>query len=134
MGLAAGGRVVCIRIETSGGKRQFAVIVPRKHVGFVTVVECGRLRTRMRSITYGRTGRGGTRSRSGGVPSRGIPRLAGQHTGYLARQIYDAVDGRRLPLTESHRKRFAPLVFEDVLGVTDYLARIGWNPPVITAP
>jgi cytochrome c553 len=69
-----------------------------------------------------------------GDEARGIPRLAGQHAGYLARQIYDAVDGRRLPLTESHRKRFAPLVFEDVLGLTDYLARIGWTPPLNTAP
>ena len=58
---------------------------------------------------------------------RGIPRLAGQHSGYLARQIYDAVDGRRPPLARSHGKRFAPLVFEEVRGLTDYLARIGWN-------
>ena len=58
-----------------------------------------------------------------------IPRLAGQHAGYLARQIYDAVDGRRPVLAKSHGKRFAPLVFEDVLGLTDYLARIGWQAP-----
>lgn len=58
---------------------------------------------------------------------RGIPRLAGQHAAYVARQIYDAVDGRRPPLAHSHGKRFAPLQFEEVLGLTDYLARIGWN-------
>jgi cytochrome c553 len=58
---------------------------------------------------------------------RGMPRLSGQHAGYLARQIYDAVDGRRPPLARSHGKRFAPLQFEEVLGLTDYLARIGWN-------
>ncbi|MEO8019779.1 MAG: c-type cytochrome [Pseudomonadota bacterium] len=58
---------------------------------------------------------------------REIPRLSGQHAAYLARQIYDAVDGRRLPLTRSHRKRFAPFAFEDVAGLTDFLARIGWQ-------
>lgn len=62
-----------------------------------------------------------------GDDARGIPRIAGQHAAYLARQIYDAVDGRRPPLARSHGKRFAPLDFEDVLGLTDYLARIGWN-------
>jgi cytochrome c553 len=56
-----------------------------------------------------------------------IPRLAGQHAAYLARQIYDAVDGRRPPLTRSHASRFAPLDFEEVLGLSDYLARIGWS-------
>ena len=56
-----------------------------------------------------------------------IPRIAGQHAGYLARQIYDAVDGRRPALAKSHGKRFEPLGFEDVLGLTDYIARMGWN-------
>ena len=64
-----------------------------------------------------------------GDGDKGIPRLSGQHAGYLARQIYDAVDARRLPLAETHRKRFVPLDFEQVLGLTDYLSRIGWNPP-----
>ncbi len=62
-----------------------------------------------------------------GDDRRGIPRLAGQHAAYLARQIYDAVDGRRPPLTQSHAKHFAALDFEDVLGLSDYLARIGWS-------
>jgi len=64
-----------------------------------------------------------------GDGDKGIPRLSGQHAGYLARQIYDAVDARRLPLAETHRKRFVPLDFEEVLGLTDYLSRIGWSPP-----
>ena len=63
-----------------------------------------------------------------GDGDKGIPRLSGQHAAYLARQIYDAVDARRLPLAETHRKRFVPLDFEQVLGLTDYLSRIGWNP------
>lgn len=57
-----------------------------------------------------------------------VPRLAGQHAGYLARQIYDAVDNRRPALSASHRKRLVPLTFEEVLGLTDYLSRIGWTP------
>jgi len=68
-----------------------------------------------------------------GDGARGIPRLAGQHAAYLARQIYDAVDARRLPLTETHRKRLVHLDFEQVLGLTDYLSRIGWNPPAESA-
>jgi cytochrome c553 len=68
-----------------------------------------------------------------GDDARGIPRLSGQHAGYLARQIYDAVDARRLPLAETHRKRLVHLDFEEVLGLTDYLSRIGWNLPAETA-
>jgi cytochrome c553 len=62
-----------------------------------------------------------------GNGSRGIPRIAGQHAGYLMRQIYDAVDGRRPPLTQSHKKILEPLVFEEVLGLADYVARMGWS-------
>ena len=60
-----------------------------------------------------------------------IPRLAGQHAAYLARQVYDAVDGRRPPLSRSHGKRLQGFDFADVQGLTDYLARIGWNPPAV---
>ena len=62
-----------------------------------------------------------------GDDKKGIPRLAGQHSGYLARQIYDAVDKRRPALARTHGKRFAPLDYQDVLGLTDFLARIGWS-------
>jgi cytochrome c553 len=62
--------------------------------------------------------------RADGNGETGVPRLAGQHSGYLIRQIYDTVDGRRPPLMGSHRRRFSRLTFEDVLGLGDYLARI----------
>ena len=62
-----------------------------------------------------------------GSDAKEIPRLAGQHAAYLARQIYDAVDGRRPELTRSHGKRLESLDFEGVLGLSDYLARIGWQ-------
>lgn len=61
-----------------------------------------------------------------GDDRKAIPRIAGQHEGYLMRQIYDAVDGRRPPLSGTHRKRLAPLSFEEVQGVSDYIARMGW--------
>lgn len=60
-----------------------------------------------------------------GNDQQGIPRLAAQHSGYLARQIYDAVDGRRPMLANSHRRRFADLDFQQVQGLADYLSRIG---------
>jgi cytochrome c553 len=62
-----------------------------------------------------------------GSDTKEIPRLAGQHAAYLARQIYDAVDGRRPELTRSHGKRLESLDFEDVRALTDYLSRIPWK-------
>jgi cytochrome c553 len=50
---------------------------------------------------------------------RGVPRLAGQHYGYLLRQMYDAVDGRRPALPRLHSERIAPLDFEQVRAVSD---------------
>jgi cytochrome c553 len=62
-----------------------------------------------------------------GDAARGVPRLAGQHYAYLMRQMYDAVDGRRPALPRLHSQRIAPLDFEQVRAVSDYLARIGWQ-------
>jgi len=61
-----------------------------------------------------------------GDAAHGVPRLAGQHYAYLMRQMYDAVDGRRPSLPQLHSKRIAPLDFEQVRAVADYLSRIGW--------
>lgn len=63
---------------------------------------------------------------AGGDPSRGIPLLAGQHYGYLMRQMYDAVDGRRPALPRLHSERIAPLDFQQVRAISDFLARVGW--------
>jgi cytochrome c553 len=62
-----------------------------------------------------------------GSAKKGIPRLAGQHANYLMRQMYDAVEGRRPPLTRTHEKMLAPLDYEQLLGLTDYLSRLGWK-------
>jgi cytochrome c553 len=64
-----------------------------------------------------------------GDASRAIPRLAGQHYGYLVRQMYDAVDGRRPTLQLVHPRRIEPLDFEQVRAVADYLSRIEWVAP-----
>jgi cytochrome c553 len=62
-----------------------------------------------------------------GDADRGVPRLGGQHYGYLMRQMYDAVDGRRPALPRLHSQRIAPLDFEQVRAVSDFLARVGLN-------
>lgn len=72
-----------------------------------------------------------------GDSSRGIPLLAGQHYAYLMRQMYDAVDGRRPALPRLHSQRIAPLDFQQVRALSDYLSRIGWPadaPAVSTTP
>lgn len=51
------------------------------------------------------------------------PRLAGQHYGYLLRQMYDAVDGRRPNFSGDHVKRLAKLDRDDFVGVADFLSR-----------
>lgn len=73
------------------------------------------------SSCHGKNGEGDDR--------RGVPRLSGQHAGYLARQLYDAIDGRRPVLATSHRKRFVKLDFQEVQGLADYLARLGGQEP-----
>lgn len=58
-----------------------------------------------------------------GDAARGVPRLAGQHHGYLRRQVQDAVEGRRPRLQGSHGARFAPLTAAEIDGLADYLSR-----------
>jgi cytochrome c553 len=62
-----------------------------------------------------------------GDAKHSVPRLAGQHYGYLVRQMYDAVDGRRPTLQLVHSKKIEPLDFEQVRAVADYLSRVGWQ-------
>ncbi|MEO8065185.1 MAG: c-type cytochrome [Pseudomonadota bacterium] len=66
-----------------------------------------------------------------GKEGENVPRLGGQHAGYLVRQIYDTVDGRRPMLSRSHTQRFSSYEFEEVLALSDYLARVGWKNDVI---
>lgn len=69
-----------------------------------------------------------------GDAKRAVPRLGGQHYAYLMRQMYDAVDGRRLNLDRIHAQKIKPLDFEQVRAVSDYLARIEWVGTAETSP
>jgi cytochrome c553 len=62
-----------------------------------------------------------------GDAQNAVPRLGGQHYGYLVRQMYDAVDGRRPTLQAVHPRKIEPLDFEQVRAVADYLSRIDWS-------
>jgi cytochrome c553 len=63
-------------------------------------------------------------ARGEGDDAETVPMLAGQHPGYLLRQMYDSVDGRRPSLAQLHAKRIKPLDFEQLRAIADYLARI----------
>jgi cytochrome c553 len=52
-----------------------------------------------------------------------IPRLAGQHYGYLIRQIEDTLDQRRPTLAPAHLPLIEDLEFEQVRGLMDFLSR-----------
>jgi cytochrome c553 len=62
--------------------------------------------------------------RAEGDDGKLIPRLAGQHYGYLLRQMYDAVDGRRPSMLRSHSPRIVELDFQQVRGLADFLSRV----------
>jgi cytochrome c553 len=62
-------------------------------------------------------------TRAEGSDAKGVPRLGGQHYGYLLRQMYDSVDGRRPNLSPTHRGEIGPLSFEEVKALADYLSR-----------
>lgn len=67
----------------------------------------------------------GCHGRSGdGNREQGIPKLAGQNYAYLVRQIHDAVEGRRPNFDASHIELLKNLEYADIVGVSDYLARI----------
>jgi cytochrome c553 len=53
-----------------------------------------------------------------------VPRVAGQNYEYLVRQIHDAVEGRRPNFSAEHIRLLKGLDYADIMGVTDYLARI----------
>jgi cytochrome c553 len=59
-----------------------------------------------------------------GSGSQQIPRVAGQNYAYLFRQIHDAVEGRRPNFSAEHIRLLKTLDYADIMGVSDYLARI----------
>jgi cytochrome c553 len=66
---------------------------------------------------HGRSGEGNS--------AKLVPRLAGQHFEYLMRQIYDAVDRRRPNISRAHVHMLAKLDRDDIVGLSDYLSRMG---------
>jgi cytochrome c553 len=63
-----------------------------------------------------------------GDAARLRPRLAGQHYGYLVRQIHDSGDGRRPNMTMDHVRLVRRLSLEELSGVADYLSRLNPHP------
>lgn len=57
-----------------------------------------------------------------------MPGLAGQHQGYLERQMRDAAAGRRPSMTATHRAPLRGLSDEEVRGIADYLSRMAPAP------
>jgi cytochrome c553 len=53
-----------------------------------------------------------------------MPGLAGQHQGYLERQLLDAAAGRRPSMTATHRAPLRGLSDAELAGLTDYLSRM----------
>jgi len=53
-----------------------------------------------------------------------LPALAGQHAGYLERQLRDAAAGRRPNMNATHRAPLKSLSEAEIRGVADYLSRM----------
>lgn len=54
----------------------------------------------------------------------GLPALAGQHAGYLERQLRDAAAGRRPSMNATHRTLVRGLSDAEIRGAADYLSRM----------
>jgi cytochrome c553 len=52
-----------------------------------------------------------------------IPRLAGQHYGYLLREMHDAVEGRRPNFSLRHIRLLQKLDRDDFVGLAEFLSR-----------
>ena len=52
-----------------------------------------------------------------------VPRLAGQHYGYLLREMHDAVEGRRPNFSLWHIRLLQKLDRDDFVGLADFLSR-----------
>jgi predicted CxxxxCH...CXXCH cytochrome family protein len=63
-------------------------------------------------------------SSGNGNDDRRNPRLAGQHFGYLVRQLHDALEGRRPNFPLEHVKLLQGFEKADLDGVSDYLSRL----------
>jgi cytochrome c553 len=51
-----------------------------------------------------------------------VPRVAGQHYGYLLREMHDAVEGRRPNFSLRHIRLLQKLDYDDFVGLADFLS------------
>jgi cytochrome c553 len=58
-----------------------------------------------------------------GAAEKIVPRLAGQHYGYLLREMHDAVEGRRPNFSLKHIRLLQKLDRDDFVGLADFLSR-----------
>ncbi len=59
-----------------------------------------------------------------GAADKLVPRIAGQHYGYLLRELHDAVEGRRPNFSLHHIRLLQKLDHDDFVGLCDYLSRL----------
>lgn len=55
---------------------------------------------------------------------KGYPRLAGQHYGYLVRQLQQAIAGRRPTFSDAHVQLLKPLTAADIQDIAAYVAEL----------
>jgi cytochrome c553 len=67
-------------------------------------------------------------ARGEGDDAEAVPMLAGQHPGYLLRQMYESVDERRPALASLHSKNIKPLDFEQLRTIANFLSGIDQPP------
>ena len=53
-----------------------------------------------------------------------VPRVAGQHYGYVLREMHDAVEGRRPNFSIKHIRLLQRLDHDDFVGIADFLSRM----------
>jgi cytochrome c553 len=58
-----------------------------------------------------------------GDPEKLVPRLAGQHYGYVLREMHDAVEGRRPNFSLKHIRLLQKLDRDDFVGLAQFLSR-----------
>jgi len=63
-----------------------------------------------------------------GSDARLVPRVAGQQSEYLLRQLHDTVDGRRPNMERVHVRLLSTLGMEELEGLADFMARLPPGP------
>ena len=63
-------------------------------------------------------------ARGEGDDDEAVPLLAGQHSAYLLRQMYDSVDRRRPTLADLNEKPIKSLDFEQLRAIAEHLSRL----------